>query len=271
MTSRIAQAFAKAKAENRAAFVAYLTGGDPSLEATESFVKSLARGGVDLIELGVPFSDPVADGPTIQKAMSRALRGGTDLKKILELTLRLRRQGVETPIIVFTYFNPLLSFGLKEFAHQASVAGVNGVLCLDLPPEEAEDYRQWLGSVGLDTVFLAATTSDEARLALIDKSSTGFVYYVSRAGVTGARASLPETLAADCERLRKHIRKNPIAVGFGISTPEHAREVGRHADGVVVGSAFIKLIEDAPNAFEASQRMETFAASISEALRGKKP
>ena len=252
--SEITAVFKKAKVEKRAAFIPYLTAGDPDLETTGRLLFALARAGADIIELGVPFSDPIADGPVNQRAATRALASGTTLSGVLDLVSRVRH-GVGVPIVLFTYFNPLHVRGLDRFAEQASASGVDGVLCVDLPPEEAaEEYLPALREYELDTPFLLAPTSDKRRVAAVDKASTGFVYYVSRTGVTGTRDELPKTLLKEAKRLRRRV-SHPLAVGFGISTPDQARAVGRVADGVVVGSALVRLVE-------VLGRSETLAAKI---------
>ncbi len=223
--------------------VAYITAGDPSLEATEKIVLAAAQAGADAIEMGVPFSDPVADGPTIQRASERALRGGTTLADVLELVRRLRAR-TAVPLVLFGYFNPILQMGLDRFAEAAAAAGADGVLVTDMTPEESDDYRAAMRARGLDTIFLAAPTSTDARLERIAECSSGFLYLVSRMGVTGAREALPEELPALARRARR-FTKLPIAVGFGISLPEHVTVLGGIADAAVVGSALVAEIEKA--------------------------
>lgn len=237
----IDRVFQSCREEGRAAFIPFLMAGDPDLAATARLLAAAAAGGADLIELGVPFSDPIADGPVNQAAATRALAAGTRLSGILELVARNRdRLGV--PIVLFTYFNPLHARGVERFAEQAAASGVDGVLCVDLPPEEAADsFIPALGGQGVDTVFLLAPTSDRQRIARVAATSTGFVYYVSRTGVTGERRSLAADLAREVKRLRRRVRL-PVAVGFGISTPEQVAAVGSIADGVVVGSALVRMV-----------------------------
>ena len=231
----IDRAFRRCRDERRAAFIPFLMAGDPDLPTTERLMGALAAGGADLIELGVPFSDPIADGPVNQAAATRALAAGTTVSGILELVARNRdRLGV--PIVLFTYFNPLHARGVERFAEQAAASGVDGVLCVDLPPEEAAaSYIPALAAQGVDTIFLIAPTSDRDRVERIAAASTGFVYYVSRTGVTGERRALAAELAPEIKRLRRRVRL-PLAVGFGISTPEQVAAVGDLADGVVVGA-----------------------------------
>jgi len=223
--------------------VAYLTAGDPTLAATEKFVLALADAGADVIELGVPFSDPVADGPVIQRASERALRSGTTLAGVLSLVKSLRGR-TEVPLVLFSYFNPVLQFGLEKFGDEAKAAGADGVLITDLTPEEASDYRAAMSSRGLDTIFLAAPTSTDERLALIAKATSGFLYLISRTGVTGAKDQLADELPALARRVRR-FTELPIAIGFGISLPGHVSLLGGLADAAVVGSALVEEIERA--------------------------
>jgi len=263
--TEIAAAFERARVEKRAAFIPYLTAGDPDLETTGRLLFALARSGADIIELGVPFSDPIADGPVNQRAATRALASGTTLPAVLELVARVR-EGLAVPVVLFTYFNPLHARGLDRFAEQAASSGVDGVLCVDLPPEEAAaEYLPALRVYGLDTPFLLAPTSDKKRLAAVDRASTGFVYYVSRTGVTGTRSELPETLLAEAKRVRRKV-SHPLAVGFGISTPEQARAVGRVADGVVVGSALVAIVERLARSEELVAKVEYEAQRLVAAL-----
>lgn len=216
--SAIAEAFARRRSEKRAAFIPYITAGDPDLETSADLLRALADAGADVIELGVPFSDPIADGPVNQKAATRALASGTTLSGVLELVSRTRDE-VGVSIVLFTYFNPLHARGLEVFAEQASSSGVDGVLCVDLPPiEAATDYIPALRAKGVDTVFLLAPTSDRRRVREVADASTGFVYYVSRTGVTGTRSELPPGLLGEAKRFRRRLSL-PLAVGFGISTP----------------------------------------------------
>jgi tryptophan synthase alpha chain len=226
--------------------VAYVTCGDPDLPATKAVVLAAIQAGADVIELGVPFSDPVADGPVIQRASERALRQGVSLRNVLELAAEVRRE-TAAGLIVFSYLNPILKFGLERFCSTAEAAGVDGALVTDLPVEEAGEYLARMRAHGLATVFLAAPTSPDERLKRIAESCRGFVYAVSRTGVTGARAELP----ADARSLAARIRQFtalPVAVGFGISTAEQVKAVGEFADAAVVGSAIMQAIENSPGA-----------------------
>ena len=265
-SSAIGEAFARAKSQKRAAFIPYITAGDPDLETSAVLLRVLADSGADIIELGVPFSDPIADGIVNQRAATRALASGTTLSGLLQLVSRSRDQ-IGIPIVLFTYFNPLHARGLRLFAEQASASGVDGVLCVDLPPiEAATDYLPALRDAGIDTVFLLAPTSDRVRVREVAEASTGFVYYVSRTGVTGMRSELPPKLLEEAKRLRRRVAL-PLAVGFGISTPEQARAVGKVADGVVVGSALVRIIEDGVGSSDLVRDFGRKALELSDALR----
>jgi tryptophan synthase alpha chain len=230
---------------NKPALVAYVTCGDPDLATTRDIVLETIRAGAAVIELGVPFSDPVADGPVIQRASERALRHGTSLDQVLKLAAEIREQSQSVGLIIFTYFNPILRMGLEKFCRIARLAGVDGVLVTDLPVEEAGPYLAEMGKNELSPIFLAAPTSTDERLKRIAQVSSGFVYAVSRTGVTGARKQMSEDAQSLVRRLRKYT-KLPIAVGFGISTPDQFASVGRYADGAVVGSAIVELVERNP-------------------------
>jgi len=260
--TRIQKLFERTHHEGRAALIAYITAGDPSPERTPEIVAALERGGVDLIELGVPFSDPIADGPVIQRAAARALAAGTTVPKVLDIARQIRKasETPEMPILLFTYLNPVLRYGLDKLARDAKAAGIDGCLLTDVSVEEAEPYVAAMRAAGLDTVFLAAPTSTERRLKLVAQYSTGFVYLVSRTGVTGEQADLSGSLVPLLERMRK-VTKLPLAVGFGISTPDQAGAVANLADGVVVGSAIVRQIEKDPAGLEA------LASSLSERMK----
>lgn len=263
MTSRITRRFEELRRRGELGLIAFLTAGDPSLEATERFVLALAEAGADLVELGVPFSDPVADGPTIQRSSERALRAGTTLANALELVRRLRRK-TEIPLVIFSYFNPVLQMGLEKFASGAAKAGADGVLLTDLTLEEGSDYRTILRGKGLDTIFLVAPTSTNDRLKRIAEASSGFVYLISRTGVTGAREALPEDLPALIRRTRA-VTSLPLAVGFGISLPGHVSILGGLADAAVVGSALVTEIEKAPSIELAAEAIAARVRSLKQA------
>jgi tryptophan synthase alpha chain len=222
--------------------VVYLTAGDPTLEDTGKLLAALDRGGADLIELGVPFSDPMADGPVIQRASERALRAGTTLRRIFE-RLESWRRAVRAPIILFSYYNPILQYGLEHFSRDLARAGAEGALVVDLSPEEGEAYTSAMRANGLDTVFLASPTSTDERIARIAGVSTGFVYLISRPGVTGERANLSAAVPPLVDRVRR-FTDLPLAVGFGLSTPSQVAEIQRFADAAVVGSALVRAVEE---------------------------
>ena len=263
--TRISDLFGRCKAESRKAFIAYLTGGDPSPEYTKSLVLALERGGADLIELGVPFSDPIADGPVIQRASHRALQAGTTLPKILELVREIRRES-QVPLLLFSYLNPLLRYGFEKLAKDAVEAGIDGVLLTDLCIEEARDLVGRLRAHGLDTVFLAAPTSTDRRLRLVSEHSSGFVYLVSRTGVTGEQVSLSDAAHSLVKRMRE-FTDLPLAVGFGISTPQQVAEVAETADGIVVGSALVRFIENHADDGALPSQLQQFVRELSSPLR----
>jgi tryptophan synthase alpha chain len=263
-STRISNLFAQKKAQGRKAFIAYVTAGDPSLARTPELVLALERGGADLIELGVPFSDPIADGPVIQRASERALRAGATVAKLLE-TVREIRARSQVPLLLFSYLNPLLRYGFDNLARDAAAAGIDGVLLTDLSVEEAAEPVSRLRNHSLDTVFLAAPTSSERRLRLVAEHSSGFVYLVSRTGVTGERASLSASAAPLTQRMRQ-LTKLPLAMGFGVSTPAQVAEVASLVDGVVVGSAIVKFIEANGLSPELPERLEAFTRLLSAPL-----
>lgn len=264
-TTRIGNLFAQSKSERRKAFIAYLTAGDPTPVHTASLALALERGGADLIELGLPFSDPIADGPVIQRASERALRAGMTLSRLLETVCEIRRHS-QIPLLLFSYLNPLLKYGFDRLARDASHAGIDGVLLTDLSVEEAADPVRRLREHSLDTVFLAAPTSTERRLRLVAEHSSGFVYLVSRTGVTGEQKSLSDAAAPLTRRMRE-LTNLPLAVGFGISTPDQVAEVARIADGVVVGSAIVHCIEAHASSPRLSQELEAFTRHLTAPLR----
>jgi len=242
--SKIAERFARRRAEARPAFVAFLTAGDPSLDRTVGAAVELDGAGADVLELGVPFSDPLADGPVIQRASERALARGVTLAGVLAAVRRIRER-CELPLLLFSYYNPLLQHGLPRLAGEAKAAGVDGVLVTDLPPEEADEWISTAREAELDTVFLASPTSPPERLRRVAEASRGFVYAISRTGVTGERQALSADARPLVERLRA-LTDVPVALGFGLSTPEQVREAGRVADGAVVGSALVRFLEEHP-------------------------
>ena len=266
-TTRIGEMFDRCRSERRKAFIAYVTAGDPTPDHTADLVLALERSGVDLIELGVPFSDPIADGPVIQRASDRALRAGTKLARILEIIREIRRRS-QVPLVLFSYLNPLLKYGFEALARDAAKAGIDGVLLTDLCVEEAEDPVSKLRHYGLDTIFLAAPTSSEQRLRLVAEHSSGFIYLVSRTGVTGEQASLSDA-AAPLAGTMRHLTSLPIAVGFGISTPQHVAEVARIADAIVVGSAIVRQIEACGEKPDLAEQVAAFTRRLTAPLRAQ--
>jgi tryptophan synthase alpha chain len=262
---RIAHAFETARAEKRAALMPYCTLGYPDLERSVDVVTAIANAGADLIELGVPFSDPLADGPTIQRSTQTALEKGMNVHRCLEFTMALRARGVHQPLLLMGYVNPILAYGQKRFAAEAAMAGADGLIVPDLPPEEAGVLEESCREYGLALVFLLPPTAGPERIALITSRSTGFVYLVSLTGVTGARRELSSGLQGFIDRVRA-ATSLPLAVGFGISTPEQARAVGGLADGVIVGSALVDAIGKAAQADPVKAAGE-FTASLSHALK----
>ena len=251
--TRISRRFGELRRAGDLGLVAYITAGDPSLDATRGIVLAAAEAGADVVELGVPFSDPLADGPVIQRASERALKSGTTLTGVLDL-VRDIRQHSQVPLVLFTYFNPVLQLGLDEFAARAQSAGADGALVTDLPPEDSADYRYALRSRGLDTIFLFAPTTGDNRMRRIADVSSGFLYVISRTGVTGERDALADDLPALLRRARSATTL-PLAVGFGISLPGHVSVLGGLADAAVVGSALVAEVERAPGPEEAASNV----------------
>ena len=263
--TRIGRRFAELQQAEERGLIAYLTAGDPSLAHTPLLVEALERGGADVIELGVPFSDPIADGPVIQRASERALRAGTTLQAVLDLVPQIRRRS-QIPLVIFSYLNPILRYGFSRFAANAASAGVDGALLTDLSVEEADPFVTEMRRHNLDTVFLAAPTSTPRRLELVARYSTGFIYLVSRTGVTGER----ESLSSSVRPLVAHMRARtslPLAVGFGISRPEHLAELAPLADAAVVGSAFMRLIEEHQASDDLAGRVEQCTAWLKAGFR----
>jgi tryptophan synthase alpha chain len=258
--SRIAEAFERLRREGRRGFIPFITAGDPDLSTTAALLEELAAAGATLIELGVPFSDPVADGPVIQRASERALRAGVRLGDVLSLVRDFRRSS-EVPVVLFSYFNPLMQFGVGRLAAEAQSAGADAVLVTDLVPEESAEFGETLAGRGLEQIFLVAPTTSDARLRLIAERARGFVYAVSRAGVTGTRTDLN----AEAERLVARVRAVsplPVAVGFGVSTRTHVAEVWRYADAAVVGSALVAQIEEHAGSPDLVSRVGDFARAL---------
>ncbi len=261
-SSALATAFAKIRREQRPGLITYTTVGDPDLARSAEILKALDRAGADVLEVGVPFSDPLADGPVIQRATERALAAGGSLRTALDVIEKVR-PAIAAPVVVFSYANPLMRMGLDRFARRAADIGVNGVLVLDLPIEEAGDFRETLAGVGVDTIFLLSPTTTEARIRKASELGSGFLYGISRLGVTGARARLSTDARDMVDRIRARTTL-PIAVGFGISSPEHVAEVCTYADAAVVGSALVSLIAEAGPTPRLVERVENYV----EWLRG---
>jgi tryptophan synthase alpha chain len=263
--NRISRVFENLRRDGRAGLVAYLTAGDPAPARTAPLVAALERGGADIIELGVPFSDPIADGPVIQRASDRALRAGTTLPRVLEIASEIRQRS-EIPLVLFTYLNPVLRYGFEKLANDAVEVGIDGCLMTDLSVEEADRYVGVMRGKGLDTVFLAAPTSSDRRLKLVAQYSTGFVYLVSRTGVTGEQATVSASVAPLVRSLRA-ITDLPMVVGFGVSSAAQVREVCSCADAAAVGSAFVRVIEQCGDDRKLEQRLEQFTRELAEGLR----
>ena len=264
--SRLDATFAALRARRERALVAYFTAGDPSLALTRKLVVEAARRGADVIELGIPFSDPLADGPVIQRATQRALAAGATLPRVLELVREMRGE-VSAPLVFLTYYNPILAFGLKAFCRTSVEAGIDGVIVADLPPEESGSLRAESLAAGLDLIHLVAPTSTSERMRKIARASEGFLYLVSLTGVTGERTALAPELAQQLRALRA-VTTKPVCVGFGIGTPEQAALVGHAADGVIVGSAIVHLVEQHAASRELLSRVGDFIAGLKAPLRG---
>jgi len=255
--NRITEAFKRLKKMNKKALIPYIMAGDPTLDATKTFIPELEEAGADLIELGVPFTDPLADGPTIQRASERALAQRTTLKKVLGLVGEIRKY-VKIPLILMTYYNPIFKFGIEAFVKEAVGVGIDGIIVPDLIPDEAGELLTYARQEGLETIFLLAPTSTEERIKKVTRTSTGFVYYVSITGITGARLLIDESMKNTLNLIKKSTKK-PVAVGFGVSNPEEASKIAALADGVIVGSAIVKLIAE-------KKDIKNFVKSLREAI-----
>jgi len=266
MPNRIDSRFQKLRESQQTGLIAYITAGDPAPDATPELAAALEAAGVDILELGIPFSDPLADGATIQAAAGRAIAAGTNVSVVLDIVRKIRVAS-EIPIVLFTYLNPVYVYGCKRFLKDASAAGADGLLVLDLPPDEVSENAGLAGAAGLLSIRLIAPTTPPGRMEMIAKSAEGFIYYVSREGVTGEQASLPQDISSQIAEIRKHTAL-PVAVGFGISTPDQAAEVARHADAVVVGSAIVRKIAEAGSGPGLAGAIASFAGSLAAAVRG---
>lgn len=265
--NRIENAFSKAKAENRSIFVSYVCAGDPNVEASLEICRTLIKSGVDVLEIGVPFSDPLADGLTNQLAAERALEAGTTGEDVFNLVRFLRKENDTAPVVFYTYYNLMFSVGLDAYVAEAKEAGVDGLLVLDLPPEEAEDYMASCERCGMKTVFLLAPTTPEERVKYIAQCATGFIYYVSRTGVTGVRDNLASDLGEMVTMIKRHSDK-PLVVGFGIHNRDQVRAVAELADGVVVGSAIVNTIKD--NLGDESAMLNRMGELVTDLVEGTK-
>ncbi len=263
--SRLSARFLDLRSRGETALVPFVTAGDPDLETTEALVLAMAEAGADVIEIGVPFSDPMAEGKTIQRASERALAAGTSLRRVLELVRRLRAR-VDLPLVLMGYANNFLKPGAVPFAEATATAGVDGIITVDLPPEEDDDYYGALRDAGIDPILLASPTTSPARLEMLAKETSGFLYFVSLTGVTGARSELSATLEQEVAAVRG-ASDVPVCVGFGVSTPEHAARVATFADGVVVGSALIDRLEGAASREAAVDSVASFVAALKQPLR----
>jgi tryptophan synthase alpha chain len=259
MSSRIAAKFRELRKKNGKAFIPYIMAGDPDITRTRELISILEACGADIIELGVPFSDPLADGPTIQQAAQRALDEGVTLKKVIAFVAELRA-GTQIPIILMTYYNPIFKYGEERFVHDATAAGVDGVIVPDLPPDEAGNLMKHAVKSGLDTIFLLAPTSTDDRIRKVVRTSTGFIYYVPITGITGSKLSLDASLGSHIARIRSFSGK-PVAVGFGVSTPGEAADISEFADGVIVGSAIVKRVA------ESDEELKTYLLSLRNAIK----
>jgi tryptophan synthase alpha chain len=263
--SRIAEKFAELKKSGEAALIPFVTAGDPDLTTTYKILQALQEGGADCIEVGIPFSDPTADGPTIQRSSERALNHGLSLPRIFQLLRKFRRIS-KIPVILFGYFNPIFHYGLENFCRAAARAGVDGVLCVDLPPEESAELRHCTDAEGLDLIFLLAPTSGADRVQLVASKGRGFVYYVSVTGVTGARQAFDDHLRSQVARVRR-ATSLPVGVGFGISTPKQAAWIATFADAAVVGSALVERIERARGSGEKARSAGAFVSELKRAIK----
>ena len=269
MTSKLDRTFAQLRQNGEKALIAYVMAGDPSLPITEQLVVELEQAGADIIELGVPFSDPIADGPVIQQAAERALRSGTSLRAILSMVTSLRKK-TQVPLVLMAYYNNIHAFGPERFCHEAAQAGVDGLILPDMPPDEAGPLRGPAAGAGLPLIFLLAPTSTPARRTFVARQSQGFVYYVSLTGITGAKLANLDDVGKNVEKIKK-VTKVPVAVGFGVATPEDAAKVAAIADGVIVGSAIVKQIAAHQQKLDMVKQVAVFVRSLKTAMNAAQP
>lgn len=268
-SGRFEALFNQLKTQGRAGLYPFVTAGDPDLAFTRRLLPALAEAGADGFEIGVPFSDPLADGPTIQRSSMRSLKGGTTLKSVIKLVADVRAEVPDAPMVLMTYYNPIIAFGLKKFCSEAARAGADAVIVPDLPPEEAGELLEAMAEVTLEPIFMLAPTSTDARIDLVNRSGGGFIYYVAQMGVTGARDSLATDMGDTLERINR-VKSRPVAVGFGIKTPEQAAEAGAIGDGVIVGSALIDVMEREEGDEEKIKAACRYIESLRRALEGSK-
>ena len=264
-SGRIESCMSQLRENNRSGLFPFVTAGDPDLSFTKSLIKSLASSGADGMEIGVPFSDPLADGPTIQRASMRALEGGTNLKSVIKMISEIREDLKNLPLVIMTYYNPIVAMGIDVFVKECSLAGVDAVIVPDLPPEESMLLLKSMEEYPLELVFMLAPTSTEERISLVNKFGGGFIYYVAQMGVTGARESLDKDLNVSLEKINEE-KKMPVLVGFGIKTPEQAAEVSQYAEGIIVGSALIDVIEQNSQREDKLEAAAKYIASLKEAM-----
>ena len=263
--NKIEQKFKDLKIQKKKAFIAFITAGDPDLKTTEDLVVALEKAGVDIIELGIPFSDPLADGPTIQASFLRALNQGTNVKKILETVKRIRLK-TSIPIAFMTSYNPILRYGEEKFIKACAEVGIDGLIVPDLPPEEARNLCFLAGQQDIATIFFVAPTSQDERIKSNTKASSGFVYYVSLTGITGTQKAVAQSVVKQIKHIKRFTQK-PVCAGFGISTPQQVKEIGRAADGVIVGSAIVKVIEQNKGSHQLIPTVSHYVSSLVKALR----
>jgi len=263
--NRIQQKFLDLKSQKKKAFIAFITAGDPDLKTTEDLAKAFGGAGVDIIELGIPFSDPLADGPTIQASYFRALNKGTTVKKILETVKRIRLK-TSIPIAFMTSYNPILRFGEEKFVKACADAGVDGLIVPDLPPEEAKNLRRVAQHYGIATIFFVAPTSTDERIRANTKASSGFVYYVSLTGITGTQKAVARSVVKQINHIKRFTQK-PVCAGFGISTPQQVKDIGRAADGIIIGSAIVKAIEQNKGSRDLVSKVSRYVGSLVKSLK----
>jgi tryptophan synthase alpha chain len=262
--NRIKAVFKKLKEENKKAFIAYITCGDPDLNTTSQCIKTMSANGADIIELGVPFSDPLADGPTIQAASQKALKGKVSLSRIIKMVKGIRNK-IDTPLVLMTYYNPVFHYGIRSFVREAQIAGLDGIIIPDLPPEEASQLEMFSRKADIATIYFVSPTSSPQRKKIAIRHTKGFIYYVSITGVTGKRTKLPSSIKKDVKQLKKETDK-PVCVGFGISNPKQAKKIASFADGIIVGSAIVEKIDKAKSKKDIDKDLSKFIKQMAKAV-----